>query len=111
MGKKNKKKFDSADLIYPMTFVSVNTDKFENEEAGVKKGDVLFVVGSRALPLEEHDPYTQRIFMLCQPVVDDYIDTTAKIYIFDPKSLTNLHSEEHDRLYKLAEERANATLQ
>lgn len=111
MGKKSKKKFDPKDLIYPMTFVSVNTNKFEKEEAGIKKGDVLFVVGSRALPISEDDPYTQRIFIMCQPVVDDYIDTTAQIYILDPLSVDNLHSEEHDRLYKLAEERANATLQ
>lgn len=102
--------FNPDDLIRPMTFVYVNTDKFENEEVKLTKGDVLFVAGSRALPLSEVDPYTQRIFIYAQPVVDDYIDTTAEIYILDPINVTNLSEDENERLYKLAEERANATI-
>ena len=103
--------FNPEDLIYPMTFVYVNTDKFENEE-GIKlmKGDVLFVAGTRSLPISEDDPYTTRVFIYTQPVVDDYIDTTAQIYILDPVSVTNVDKEENKRLLDLAVERANATI-
>jgi len=102
---------DKKDYIHPMSFVFVNTDKFEAEEGGVKKGDVLFVVGTRALPLSKEDPYTQRVFIMAQPVVDDYIDTTGKVYILDPLSVTNVEEGEAKRLMELAQERANATLQ
>lgn len=101
--------FDPNDLIYPMTFVYVNTDKFEGEEAGIKKGDIVFVAGTRSLPLTEDDPYTTRVFIYVQPVVDDYIDNDRGFYILDPVSVTNLPPEDNERLLALAQERVDAT--
>jgi hypothetical protein len=100
--------FNPDDLIQPMTFAYVNTDKFVEEQ--VNKGDVVFVMAAQAFPVSEEDPYTQRIKLFVQLVHDDYIDTDGKVYVMDPTSLTNLDKEENDRLYKLAEERAQSVL-
>ena len=102
--------FNPEDLIYPMTFVSVNTDKFENEEGGIKNGDVVFVAGMKVLPLSEDDPYTQRVFIYVQPVVEDYINMEGGFYLLDPIHLTNLPKDENKRLVDLAQERADATI-
>lgn len=103
--------FNPEDLIYPMTFVTVNTDKFENEEGGIKKGDIVFVAGNKVLPISEDDPYTQRIFIYVQPVVNDYIDMEGGFYLLDPIHLSNLSKEENKRLVELAQERADAMVQ
>lgn len=102
--------FNPEDLIYPMTFVYVNTNKFAEEEGGIEKGDIVFVAGTKSLPLSEDDPYTQRIFVYVQPVVDDYIDDTKGFYLMDPINLANLLPEDNERLLNLAQERADATI-
>lgn len=108
--KKKKMKFNPEDLIFPMTFVSVNTDKFEKEDGGIKKGDILFVAGDKAFPVSEEDPYTQRVFLYVQPVKEDHIDTSKGFYIIDPISVTNLPAEENERLLKILQEWADATI-
>lgn len=102
--------FNPDDLIYPMTFVTINTNKFEGEEGGIKLGEVVFVAGTKILPISEDDPYTQRVFVYVQPVVDDYIDM-EHFYLMDPIHVTNLPKEENERLLQLAQERADATVQ
>jgi hypothetical protein len=47
-------------LILQGDYCLITTDKFEKTE-GVKLGQRVYIAGHRALPIGEHDPYTQRI--------------------------------------------------
>lgn len=82
-------------LIYPMTFVAIDSDAFV--EHGVKRNDVVFVVGTKSVPVSEEDPYTQRVKMFVHKInPDNTINYTGGMYLMDPKSLSNISQEEHD---------------
>lgn len=95
------------DLIYPMTFATINSDAFE--EFNVKRGDLVFVAGTKSVPLSEDDLYTQRVKMLVHLTENEHI-CTPDIYMMDPASLTKLSDDENKRLIDLANEHANATI-
>jgi hypothetical protein len=78
------------DLIMNGDFVTISTNKFF-KEFGVKKGRVAYVAGHRALPMNERDPYTQRVkFIVALCSEDGHIDTSGRHYLMDPRSLTKI---------------------
>jgi len=87
-------------LIYPMTFATINSDAFEEHE--VFKGDTVFVAGTKAVPVSDEDPYTQRVKMFIHLVDDEEkVDTASGLFLMDPHSLLNVSKEENERLIEL----------
>jgi len=76
-------------------FCLMNTDK--HDDIGVKKGQRVYVAGSRALPITEDDPYTQRIKFFCHLIKDGNV-TFDNIYMFDATSLKHVGSLEAKKL-------------
>lgn len=85
-------------LIYPMTFVAINSDAFV--EHGVENGDIVFVAGTKAVPVSEADPYTQRVKMFVHILDGEKIDTASGLFLMDPNSLVNIDKDEQKRLYE-----------
>ncbi len=79
-------------------FCEVVTDKFVDQ--GVKRGHLVYVVGHKALPEKEEDPYTQRIKFLIH-LYDPYTHTMSKeLHIMDPNSLQRHDDDTSARLLK-----------
>lgn len=95
--------------INPMEFVKIVNDKLEAD--GLPTGSIVFVANVKAFPMTEEDPWTQRIKLVIHKMEGDYIDTKAGFFLIDPASVEKLPKEENDRLYGVAQERAEATLQ
>ncbi len=97
LGELHKNKgFEMKDLIYPRTFVAINSDAFV--EHGIEKGTIVFVAGTKAVPVSEEDPYTQRVKMFVHILDEEKIDTSSGLFLMDPHSLINISSEENKRL-------------
>lgn len=86
---------DLENLIYQNDFCEVVSDKFV--EHGVKRGHRVLVIGSKAFPVEESDPYTQRIKFLVHKLDGDHV-FPVDIYIMDPISLAKVSKSEQERL-------------
>lgn len=87
-------------LIHPMTFAAINSDAFV--EHGVNKGDIVFVAGTRAVPISDDDLYTQRVKMFVHKInEDETIDFKGGLFLMDPNSLVNIDKGENDRLFEL----------
>lgn len=82
----------AVEYIQPNTFVRLNTDA--PEESGVENGQLLFVAGLKALPIDETDPYLQRIFAIVHFVDDDDHVDLEQIGIADPRELEPVDEEE-----------------
>ena len=95
--------------INPMEFVRITNDKLEAD--GLVNGSTVFVANVKAFPMTEEDPWTQRIKLIIHKMENDYINTGAGFFLIDPASVEKLPQEENERLYAIAQERAEATLQ
>ena len=72
-------------LIRPLDFCEIVSDKFA-EEAGVKRGHIIYVAGLKALPVSNEDPYTQRIKFFVNLVnMDGSVD--PRLFMIDPNSI------------------------
>ncbi len=92
---------DTSKLIRTGDFCEIVSDKFE-EEAGVKRGHMVYVAGHKALPESENDPYTQRIkFFVNLVSIDGHVDGT-KLYLLDPRSLLKVKAGKQKKLLKIA---------
>jgi len=87
------------DLIYPMTFVAINSDAFV--EHGVERGDIVFVAGHQVVPVSEEDPYTQRVKMIVNRLDDKDFIVQEGMYLMDPSSLINISIQEGLRLTEI----------
>lgn len=68
---------------------------------GFKKGDLVFVSGTKLLPYKESDPYVQRIYMICERVAKaGYVDH-RNMYLVDPVSLIKCDEEEQEKFTAL----------
>ncbi len=83
--------------IKPMDFCTVISNKLT--EHGLERGDEVLVATSRALPAKKSDPYLQRVYVLCNKIVDGNVlipkegDEVAKNYLLDPRSLEKVNEE------------------
>ncbi len=78
-------------LIFPGDVVVVKDHHLKKD--GLPSGSRVIVAWTKALPLSEDDPYTQRIKLFVQKVgEDDNPDTSSPIYVIDPRSVKHAAS-------------------
>lgn len=106
--------FDINSLIKSGDFCYITTDKFV--EYGVPEGDVVYIMGHRAISEDENDPYTQRVKFFVHRTDDDNHVIFENTYIMDPRSLEKVGDEEAELLnsilkgdLELLDEGTNAT--
>jgi len=84
-------------LIYNNDFCMIATDIFEADH-GIKNGHRVYVAGHRAIPEDEHDPYTQRIKFFVHLVKDGHVQFDLGLFVMDPKSLRKVKVKEQNKL-------------
>lgn len=85
-------------FIRPLDFCEVVTDKLADD--GVKRGQLVYVAGLKALPVSDTDPYTQRIKFFCN-LVDKWGHVDNKLYIMDPISLQKVDKNKQKKFTKI----------
>lgn len=95
---------EKPDYIYPMDFVRATRDvtSTEDNDVLISNGELLFISGAKAFPLEENDPYTQRVKFFVHKMNGDDIDVEGGLFVVDPFSLVKISKEENERLYEHA---------
>jgi hypothetical protein len=84
------------DYIFEGDFCMVLGDKFE--EHGIRNGQRVYIIGHRALPVSERDPYTQRIKFFAHRVDNKEVCFDKGVFIFDPSSLRKVKVNEQRNL-------------
>ncbi len=85
------------DQIKPMDFCTIISNKLVGH--GLERGEEVLVATTRALPAKKSDPYLQRVYVLCNKIVDGIVlipkpgDDEAKNYLVDPRSLEKVSKE------------------
>ena len=92
---------DASKYIRNGDFCQIVSDKFE--DIGVKRNTLVYVVGTKALPISEEDPYTQRIKLLVHLVDHDLHVTFDKVYIMDPNSVQKVDENKQKNLTSILE--------
>jgi len=87
---------NEKDLIKGLDFVTCVNGNFE--EYGVSEGQLAFVAGHRSLPINEDDPYLQRIHFLIHPLNEDETINFTILLVVDGRSLAKVSEEEQERL-------------
>lgn len=87
------------DLIFDGDFCMVTTDKFEKE--GVKNGHRVYVVGHKAVPEDERDPYTQRIKFFVHLLDKKHVVPEKGLFVMDPRSLRKVNAGEQKNLQQI----------
>lgn len=98
---------DTSKLIRSGDFCEVVTDKFVHED--IKRGALVYVAGAKALPIEENDPYTQRIKFFVHLVRDNVVGTD-KLYLMDAVSLLKTSASRQKKLVKTLREQVKEQL-
>lgn len=93
---------DTSKYIRNGDFCQIVSDKFEAEH-GVKRNTIVYVVGTKALPMSEEDPYTQRIKMVVHLVGNDLHVIFDKMYIMDPDSIQKVDENKQKNLTGILE--------
>jgi hypothetical protein len=89
---------ETGKFIHNNDFCEITTDKILHEN--MKQGAIVFVVGHKALPISEDDPYTQRIKFFCH-LFDNHTYTMSKeLYPLDPSSLRKLDQSDQENFTK-----------
>lgn len=96
-------KFITAD-----DFCEIVVDTLAND--GLPRGQRVYVIGSRALPISEADPYTQRIKFFAHIVntkaengiVETVLD--PRMFLIDPNSLQKVGKKEQKKLTERLQE-------
>ncbi|NOQ73257.1 MAG: hypothetical protein GQ574_14715 [Crocinitomix sp.] len=84
-------------LLKPLDFCTVVSKKLADH--GLVQGEEVLVAATRALPAKKSDPYLQRIYVLCNKIVDGEVlipkegDDVAMNYLVDPRSLEKVSEE------------------
>ena len=72
-----------------------------NEGQGLEKGSLIFVAGTQVVPISE-DLYTQRVFILAMPVIDERVHSGLMLLV-DPAKLKKVAKGKQKRLSKKLE--------
>lgn len=68
-------------------FCQVNTERFV-EEFGIKRNHLVYVAALKVLPVEEADPYLQRVYVLTHKVTKDgHTLADDGLFLMDPRDL------------------------
>ena len=85
------------DLIKAEDFCEIVSDNLEKD--GIKRGQRVMIVGSRALPISEEDPYTQRVKFFANILIDaKTMEFDPRLFLLDPRSVQKLKKKEYDKL-------------
>lgn len=88
-------------------FCEIVTDNLEAD--GLKRGQRVYVIGSRALPISEKDPYTQRIKFFAHVLLDaKTMHFDERMFLLDPSSLNKVKKNEQAKLTARLKELFNA---
>jgi len=88
---------EDVKMIKALDFCTVVSSKLG--EHGLERGEEVLVATTRALPAKKSDPYLQRIYVLCNKIVDGKVlipkegDDVAMNYLVDPRSLEKVNEE------------------
>lgn len=78
-------------------FCEIITDSLEAD--GLKRGSRVYVIGSRALPISEEDPYTQRVKFFSHLLLDaKQMLFDERIFLLDPSSIKQVGKKEQAKL-------------
>lgn len=92
----------TSNLIRTNDFCEVVTDKFEDQ--GYAKGSYVFVAGSKAIPEDKDDLYTQRIKFFVHMLRDNkHVDVESGLFLMDPRSLKKLPKAKQRKLSNILE--------
>lgn len=84
-------------------FCEVVGDNLAND--GLPKGSRVYVIGSRALPISEADPYTQRVKFFAHLVKDTKtMELDPRMFLLDPNSIQKVGKNEQKKLKAKLEE-------
>jgi hypothetical protein len=91
-------------VVFPMDFVRITNDKLADD--GLFLDDIVFVQHTKAFPLTEEDPYTQRVKFIVRRVTSvDKVELSDNAFMIDPASVERISDEGNVKLFKLLEER------
>lgn len=78
-------------------FCEIVTDSLEND--GLVRGSRVYIIGSRALPISEEDPYTQRVKFFAHLLKDSkQMLFDERVFLLDPISLKKVGKNEQKKL-------------
>lgn len=83
-------------LIKHGDFCEIVSDKFV--EQGVKRGHIVYVAGSKAIPEDPEDMYNQRVKLLIHIVDHGGHVKLPEVYMMDPRSLQKVDSSKQKKL-------------
>lgn len=78
-------------------FCEIITDNLKDD--GLARGQRVYVVGQRALPISEQDPYTQRIKFFVHILKNKKtMEFDQRLFIVDPLSIKKVGEKEQKKL-------------
>lgn len=79
-----------SNLIRENDFCQVNTERF-TDEFGIKRNHVVYIAALKVLPVDEADPYLQRIYALTHKVSKDgHTLADDGLFLIDPRDLNKV---------------------
>ena len=88
---------DTSRLINQGDFCKLVVDHLADH--GLKRGNHVYVAGMKAFPIEEKDPYTQRIQCLVHKATKSgEIDLDEGFYVVDPDSLEKVKPKKQEAM-------------
>lgn len=80
-------------------FCEIITDSLEKD--GLARGSRVYLIGSRALPISEEDPYTQRVKFFAHLLKDSkQMLFDERMFLLDPISIKKVGKNEQEKLTK-----------
>lgn len=88
-------------MIEPMDYATVVSDK-KLKNSGLRRGDVVLVMGTKLVPATKKDPYLQRTLVTVLKVMYGLPlfpkdDNDHMAYLIDPRSLEKVSDEEAEQ--------------
>jgi len=94
---KKKKKMKIGDMIKPMDYCWVISDK-KMKGSGLYRSDMVMVTGVKPVPASKKDLYLQRLLVIVVKVDDEKVlipsqDNDYRAYLVDPRNLEKVDEE------------------
>lgn len=83
-------------MIRPMDFCRSNSTRLK--EDGIKKGQVVFVAGTRMIPNDPEDIYNQRCYIVIQTIDKETNLPDSDMLMVDPQWMTRLGPKKQEEL-------------
>lgn len=77
-------------------FATITTDQFVDK--GVKRGHYVYVASLKPLPIEEADPYLQRVFVFVHLMTrEGHVEPDKGLFLMDPRQLSKVGKQRHKK--------------